>query len=128
MKKSEIIKIGRGVLEIESLAISSVVSRLDQNFARAVDLLAENKSRIIVTGMGKSGLIGRKIAATLASCGTRALVIHPAEAGHGDLGMILANDVVLAISYSGETKEIIDLLAFIKRIGVKLITITGKRR
>lgn len=128
MKKSEIIKIGRGVLEIESLAISSLVSRLDENFARAVDLLAESKSRIIVTGMGKSGLIGRKIAATLASCGTPALFIHPAEAGHGDLGMILPNDVVLAISYSGETKEIIDLLAFIKRIGVKLITITGYRR
>jgi arabinose-5-phosphate isomerase len=128
MKKTEIIKIGRGVLEIESRAISALVSRLDQNFARAVDLLAENKSRIIVTGMGKSGLIGRKIAATLASCGTPSVFIHPAEAGHGDLGMILPNDVVLAISYSGETKEIIDLLEFIKRIGVKLITITGNRR
>jgi arabinose-5-phosphate isomerase len=77
--------------------------------------------------MGKSGLIGRKIAATLASCGTPALFIHPAEAGHGDLGMILANDVIVAISYSGETKEIIDLLEFIKRIGVKLIAITGNR-
>jgi len=128
MKKSEIIKIGRGVLDVESRAISGLVSRLDDHFAMAVDLLAENKSRIIVTGMGKSGLIGRKIAATLASCGTPALFIHPAEAGHGDLGMILPNDVVLAISYSGETKEIIDLLAFIKRIGVKLITITGNRR
>jgi len=127
MKKTEIIKIGRGVLEIESRAISSLVARLDENFARAVDLLAESKSRIIVTGMGKSGLIGRKIAATLASCGTPALFIHPAEAGHGDLGMILANDVVLAISYSGETKEIIDLLEFIKRIGVKLIAVTGNR-
>jgi arabinose-5-phosphate isomerase len=128
MKKAEIIKIGRGVLEIESRALSGLVPRLDDHFARAVDLLAENKSRIIVTGMGKSGLIGRKIAATLASCGTPALFIHPAEAGHGDLGMILPNDVVLAISYSGETKEIIDLLAFIKRLGVKLITITGNRR
>jgi len=90
--------------------------------------LADSESRIIVTGMGKSGLIGRKIAATLASCGTPALFIHPAEAGHGDLGMILPNDVVLAISYSGETKEIVDLLEFIKRIGVKLITITGNPR
>jgi len=125
MKKAEIIKIGRGVLEVESRAISALVARLDENFARAVDLLAESRSRIIVTGMGKSGLIGRKIAATLASCGTPALFIHPAEAGHGDLGMILANDVILAISYSGETKEIIDLLEFIKRIGVKLIAITG---
>ncbi len=128
MKKAEIIRTGRGVLEIESRAISALVSRLDQNFARAVDLLAGNRSRIIVTGMGKSGLIGRKIAATLASCGTPSVFIHPAEAGHGDLGMILPNDVVLAISYSGETKEIIDLLEFIKRIGVKLITITGNRR
>jgi len=128
MKKSEIIKTGRGVLDVESRAISGLISRLDDSFARAVDLLAESPSRIIVTGMGKSGLIGRKVAATLASCGTPALFIHPAEAGHGDLGMILPNDVVLAISYSGETKEIIDLLAFIKRIGVKLITITGNRR
>ena len=128
MKKTEIIKIGRGVLEIESGAISALIPRLGENFSKAVDLLAENKSRIIVTGMGKSGLIGRKIAATLASCGTPALFIHPAEAGHGDLGMILATDVVLVISYSGETKEIIGLLEFIKRIGVKLILITGNRR
>ena len=75
--------------------------------------------------MGKSGLVGRKIAATLASCGTPAIFIHPAEAGHGDLGMILKGDVILAISYSGETREIVDLLGFIKRIGVKLISITG---
>jgi arabinose-5-phosphate isomerase len=77
--------------------------------------------------MGKSGLIGRKIAATLASCGTPAMFIHPAEAGHGDLGMILKEDVIIAISYSGETKEIVDLLDFIKRIGVKLIGITGNK-
>jgi arabinose-5-phosphate isomerase len=77
--------------------------------------------------MGKSGLVGRKIAATLASCGTPALFIHPAEAGHGDLGMILKDDVILAVSYSGETREIVGLLEFIKRIGVKLITITGNR-
>jgi arabinose-5-phosphate isomerase len=77
--------------------------------------------------MGKSGLVGRKIAATLASCGTPAMFVHPAEAGHGDLGMILKNDVVLAVSYSGETREIVDLLGFIKRIGVKLICLTGHR-
>ena len=128
MKASEIIKVGRSVLEIESRAITALISRLDESFAKAVDFLAESRSRVIVIGMGKSGLIGRKIAATLASCGTPALFIHPAEAGHGDLGMILANDVVLAISYSGETKEIVDLLEFIKRIGVKLIAITGNRR
>jgi arabinose-5-phosphate isomerase len=128
MKKAEIIKTGREVLGIESRAISALVPRLDDSFSKAVELLAQNKSRTIVIGMGKSGLIGRKIAATLASCGSPAVFIHPAEAGHGDLGMILANDVVLAVSYSGETKEIVDLLEFIKRIGVKLITITGNKK
>lgn len=128
MKKSAIIKTGREVLEVESRTLAALAPRLDDNFARAVDLLARSKSRVIVTGMGKSGLVGRKIAATLASCGTPALFIHPAEAGHGDLGMILKNDIILAISYSGETREIVDLLEFIKRTGVKLITITGNRK
>src|SRR5512139_2798381 len=125
MKKNDIIRTGREVLEIESRAIRSLLPRLDADFVKAVELLAGIKSRVIVIGIGKSGLIGRKIAATLASCGTPAVFIHPAEAGHGDLGMILKEDVILAISYSGETKEIIDLLDFIKRIGVKLIAITG---
>jgi arabinose-5-phosphate isomerase len=128
MKKNDIIQTGKEVLEIEARAVASLVPRLDEHFTKAVDLLSKIKSRVIVTGMGKSGLIGRKIAATLASCGTPALFIHPAEAGHGDLGMILKDDVILAISYSGETKEISDLLDFIKRIGVKLITITGDRK
>jgi arabinose-5-phosphate isomerase len=128
MKKNDIIKTGREVLEIESQALASLIPRLGEEFARAVDLMSRTKSRVIVTGMGKSGLVGRKVAATLASCGTPALFIHPAEAGHGDLGMILKDDVILAISYSGETKEIIDLLEFIKRIGVKLIVITGDRK
>ncbi len=128
MKKNDVIQTGKEVLEIESQAVASLVPRLDENFAKAVDLLSKIKSRVIVTGMGKSGIIGRKIAATLASCGTPALFIHPAEAGHGDLGMILKDDVILAVSYSGETEEISDLLDFIKRIGVKLITITGNRK
>jgi arabinose-5-phosphate isomerase len=128
MKKKDIIQTGREVLEIEAKALASLVPRLDDHFVKAVDLLSKTKSRVIVTGMGKSGLIGRKIAATLASCGTPALFIHPAEAGHGDLGMILKDDIILAISYSGETKEISDLLDFIKRIGVKLITITGNKK
>jgi arabinose-5-phosphate isomerase len=125
MTGKEIIAIGRRVLEVESEALSALAPRLDESFARAVRLLAASPARIIVTGMGKSGLVGRKIAATLASCGTPALFVHPAEAGHGDLGMIRKNDVVLALSYSGETKEIVGLLDFIKRIGVKLITVTG---
>ena len=125
MTKEDIIKVGQEVLEIESRAVGALVPKLDQSFALAVDLLFHTKSRIIVTGMGKSGLIGRKVAATLASCGTPAIYIHPADAGHGDLGMILKDDVIVAITYSGETREIVDLLDFMKRIGIRLITITG---
>lgn len=128
MRKNDLLKIAREVLEIEAQAVVDLAQRLDDNFLKAVDLLSRTKSRVIVTGMGKSGLIGRKIAATLASCGTPAIFIHPAEAGHGDLGMIQKEDTILAISYSGETREIVDLLAFIKRIGLKLITITGNPR
>jgi len=128
MKKNDIIQTGKEVLETEAKAVASLVPRLDDQFVKAVDLLSKIKSRVIVTGMGKSGLIGRKIAATLASCGTPALFIHPAEAGHGDLGMILKDDVILAVTYSGETKEISDLLDFIKRLGVKLIAITGNKK
>jgi arabinose-5-phosphate isomerase len=127
MTKREIIEEGRRVLEIEAGAVASLMPRLDDSFARAVELLYRTKSRIIVIGMGKSGLVGRKIAATLASCGTPAMFVHPAEAGHGDLGMILKDDVILAVTYSGETREIVDLLHFIKRIGVKLICLTGDR-
>lgn len=127
MTTKDIIATGKEVLGVEADALASLASRLDENFARAVELLSQTKSRVIVTGMGKSGLVGRKIAATLASCGTPALFIHPAEAGHGDLGMILKEDIILAISYSGETREIVDLLEFFKRIGVKLITITGNK-
>jgi arabinose-5-phosphate isomerase len=127
LRKNEVIKIGRDVLETEAKAVMNLATRMDESFTQAVDLLFKSKSRTIVIGMGKSGLIGRKIAATLASCGTPAIFIHPAEAGHGDLGMILKDDVILAISYSGETREIVDLLNFIKRIGVKLITITGNK-
>jgi len=127
MKKEEIIQTGKNVLEIEAKAVNSLSSRLDENFAKAVELLSKTKSRVIVTGIGKSGLIGRKIAATLASCGTPAMFIHPAEAGHGDLGMIVKEDILIAISYSVETREIVDLLDFSKRIGIKLIGITGNK-
>ncbi len=125
MKKTDIIQTGRDVLAVEARALERLVPKIDENFVKAIDLLFRTKARVIVIGMGKSGLIGRKIAATLASCGTPALFVHPAEAGHGDLGMILKDDVIIAISYSGETREIVDLLDFIKRIGVKLVTITG---
>ncbi|MBN1223344.1 MAG: KpsF/GutQ family sugar-phosphate isomerase [Candidatus Aminicenantes bacterium] len=127
MKKEQIIRTGKNVLEIEADAVRALASRLNDDFASAVDLLSRSRARVIVMGMGKSGIIGRKIASTLASCGTPALFIHPAEAGHGDLGMICKEDILLAISYSGDTREIVDLLEFVKRIGVKLISITGNK-
>lgn len=127
MNKEEIIQIGQSVLETEAQAVQNLSTQLDENFARAVECISETKSRIIITGIGKSGLVGRKIASTLTSCGTPSIFIHPTEAGHGDLGMILKEDVVIAISYSGETKEIVDILNFIKRIGIQLICITGNR-
>ena len=127
MTKKEIIETGRDVLATESGAVASLSRNLGEEFVQAVNLLCRAKARVIVIGMGKSGLVGRKLAATLASCGTPAIFIHPAEAGHGDLGMILKEDIVIAISYSGETREVVGLLDFFKRIGVKLIAITGER-
>jgi arabinose-5-phosphate isomerase len=127
MTKKQIIEAGRDVLRLEGKAVSDLSLSLGEDFARAVELLCRTRTRVIVLGMGKSGLVGRKLAATLASCGTPAIFIHPAEAAHGDLGMILKEDVVIAISYSGETREVVDLLDFFKRIGVKLIAITGGR-
>jgi arabinose-5-phosphate isomerase len=125
MTKKEIVEIGREVLAVESRAVASLAQKLGEEFVRAVNLLCKTNTRVILIGMGKSGLVARKLAATLASCGTPAVFIHPAEAGHGDLGMILKEDVIIAVSYSGETREIVDLLDFFKRIGVKLIAITG---
>lgn len=127
MTKQEIIETGKKVLEIEAQAVQALSTRLDENFSRAVEVISSTKSRVIVTGIGKSGLIGRKIASTLTSCGTPSIFIHPTEAGHGDLGMIFKKDVVIAISYSGETREIIDILEFIKRIGIKLVCLTGNK-
>lgn len=128
MTKKEIINIGKQVLHLEASAVQALVPRLDDSFANAVEALSRTKSRVIITGMGKSGLVGRKIASTLASCGTPALFIHPAEAGHGDLGMIVKDDILVVISYSGETREIGHLLEFVKRIGIKLIGITGDKK
>lgn len=113
------------VLRIEAEAISSLISRLGPDFDRAIDLLAGCRGRVIVTGMGKSGLICRKIAATLSSTGTPAVFLHPAEAIHGDLGMLAAGDVVVALSNSGETEELVRLLEVIKRFGLPLISLVG---
>lgn len=125
MKKKDIISTGSNVLRIEAQAVAALADQLDDSFAAAVELLAGAESRVIVTGIGKSGLVARKIAATLSSCGTPAFFIHPVEAGHGDLGMIVKKDIMLAVSYSGDTREIVTLLEFVQRIGIKLIGITG---
>jgi arabinose-5-phosphate isomerase len=118
----------RRVLRIEAEALKDLQERLDAGFERAVDVLYACKGRVVVTGMGKSGLIGRKIAATLSSTGTPSVFLHPAEALHGDLGMLQTGDTVLAISYGGETEEIVALLATMKRLGLPLVTFTGNTR
>ena len=118
-------RVARQVLEIEAAAIAALLDRLDDRFAAAVHTLHDCTGRVIVTGMGKSGIISRKIAATLASTGTPAFFLHPAEAVHGDLGVIQGDDVVVAVSYTGETGEILRLLETIKRVGARLICLTG---
>ncbi|MGD0427193.1 MAG: KpsF/GutQ family sugar-phosphate isomerase [Candidatus Acidiferrales bacterium] len=113
------------VLRVESEAIASLIDRLDARFEKAVELLHGCKGRVVVTGLGKSGLVGRKLAATFASTGTPALFLHTGEALHGDLGMLTAGDVMLAISASGETAELIELLETVKRLGVPLLALTA---
>jgi arabinose-5-phosphate isomerase len=117
--------LARKVLQTEAAAILALVDRLDERFDQAVRLLLDCRGRVIVTGMGKSGIIARKVAATLSSTGTAAHFLHPAEATHGDLGVIRGDDVVIALSNTGETHELLRLLETIKRLGTKLIAITG---
>jgi arabinose-5-phosphate isomerase len=117
--------LARRVLETEAAAILALVPRIDDRFERAIDLLRSCRGRVILTGMGKSGIICRKIAATLTSTGTASLFLHPAEALHGDLGVIQGDDVVIAISSSGETAEVLRLLETIRRVGARLVSITG---
>jgi arabinose-5-phosphate isomerase len=119
------LELARKVLRTEAAAILALVDRVNGDFERAVQLLYECRGRVIVTGMGKSGIICRKISATLSSTGTSAFFLHPAEAIHGDLGAIREDDVVLALSYSGETEEILRLLESIRRLGAKLVALTG---
>lgn len=116
----------RRVLEVEAAAIRDVATRLDDNFVRAVEMILHGTGRVVTMGIGKSGIICKKISATLASTGTPSFFLHPAEAIHGDLGMIVRGDVVLAISNSGETEEIVKLLEAIKRLGADIIAITGR--
>jgi arabinose-5-phosphate isomerase len=118
--------LARETLTIESQAIDTAAGRLDARFVQAVRLALQCSGRLVVTGMGKSGHVGRKIAATLASTGTPAMFVHPAEASHGDLGMITRDDLVLAISNSGESEELTAILPLIKRMGVPLLAMTGR--
>jgi arabinose-5-phosphate isomerase len=119
------LSLARTVLETEAEAIHALVDRLDENFLAAIELLTSCQGRVIVTGMGKSGIISRKIAATLSSTGTPSYFLHPAEAVHGDLGVIQGEDLLIALSHSGETPEILRLLETLKRLGSRLIAITG---
>ncbi len=126
LKPDQLLALARQVLDIESRAVDQLKSRLDGYFAAACELCLTTIGRVVVTGMGKSGHIGRKISATLASTGTPSFFVHPAEASHGDLGMITPSDLLLAVSYSGETEEVVTILPLIKRMGAKLISLTGK--
>lgn len=126
LTNDELLDLAGEVLDIESRAVESLRARLNEDFVAACDLCLETPGRVVVTGMGKSGHIGSKIAATLASTGTPAFFMHPAEASHGDLGMITGQDILLAVSYSGETNEIVTILPLVKRMGAKLLSFTGK--
>ncbi len=119
--------LGKAVIETEAAAVNALISRIDDQFVKACQLLIQCEGRIVVTGMGKSGHIGGKIAATFASTGTPAFFVHPGEANHGDMGMITSKDVVLAISYSGESDEIQSILPLIHRFRIPLISLTGNR-
>ncbi|MFN3454683.1 MAG: SIS domain-containing protein [Pseudobdellovibrio sp.] len=123
---SKIIDRAKQVLHIEAESIQALISRVDQNFEQAVHLILECKGKIVVTGIGKSGQIARKIASTLSSTGTPALYLHPAESSHGDLGVIGESDLVVALSYGGETAELNHVLNFISRRNIKMIALTGK--
>ncbi len=123
--KDNILDIAKKVLKTEAEAVYALIEKLNNNFEKAVEIIYKSKGRVVLTGMGKSGLVGKKISATLASTGTPAFFLHPAEASHGDLGMVTSDDVIIAISNSGETEEILGLIPFLKRFDVSIISITG---
>ena len=121
----ETIKRAKEVLKIEAQSILRLIDRIDGNFSRAVDKIYKSKGRVIITGIGKSGLIGRKIVATLTSTGTQAIFLHPVEGIHGDLGIVTKEDILLAISNSGETSELIPIISSVRHIGASIISFTG---
>lgn len=120
-----LLELGRQVLDIEAAAVQALSARLDDSFLHALDVILRCEGRVIVSGMGKSGHIARKIAATMSSTGTPAYFVHPGEASHGDLGMVTSEDVFIALSYSGESQELLTIVPIIKREGAKLISMTG---
>jgi len=124
--QKNILELAKEVLETEALSITQLIDRLGDSFLKAIEILYNCKGRVIITGMGKSGLIGKKIAATFSSTGTPSFFLHPAESTHGDSGVLTREDVILAISNSGETSELLQLLPLIKRFGLKLIALTGR--
>lgn len=124
----DVIEEAKRVFQQEGEAVATIAKKIDKNFVRAVDLLFNCRGRIIITGIGKSGLIGRKISSTFSSTGSPTIFLHPAEAQHGDLGIVTTDDVVIAISYSGNTEELLSLLPYFKRFGIKIIAITGNPR
>jgi len=124
-KMPNLLAIAQRTISLEMQAVQRMLDNLDEGFERACQLILESKGRVVVVGMGKSGHVGRKLAATLASTGTTAYFVHPAEASHGDMGMITGDDVVIALSNSGSTAEIVTLLPLIKRLGITLISMTG---
>ena len=128
LKGAQTLALAREVLEIEAAAVAALVDRVDDSFAHAIDLLLACRGRVVVAGIGKSGHIARKVAATFASTGTAAFFVHPAEASHGDLGMISADDVLVAFSNSGETSELLAIVPSIKRLGAKLVAVSGNPR
>ena len=128
VERDKLKELGTAVVETEAAAVTSLKSRINDDFIRACEIMLVCKGRIVVIGMGKSGHIGSKIAATLASTGSPAFFVHPGEASHGDLGMITPKDVVMAFSNSGETEEILTILPLIKRLDVPLIALTGNAR
>jgi arabinose-5-phosphate isomerase len=128
LTNEELLALAANVLDIEARAVDALKDRLDEDFVAACELCMNTPGRVVVTGMGKSGHVSNKIAATLASTGTPAFFMHPAEASHGDLGMITSQDLLIAISYSGETEEVVTILPVVKRMGAKLLAITGNRR
>ena len=126
MNKFKYLEIARDVFTLEAKAINDLSNKLDQNFTNAVETILSSKGRLVISGMGKSGHIGVKISATLASTGTPSFFMHPAEAIHGDLGMLTKNDILLAISNSGESEEIVKIIPLVKRMGITLIGMAGK--